>query len=51
MSSKEGTMDFIYIKVAVMARGNKRVMAYSESDIHKYALAGYQLIGYDTEWI
>jgi hypothetical protein len=44
-------MDFIFIKVAIMARNGKRVMAYSESDIHKYAMAGYQLIGYETEWI
>ena len=44
-------MDFIFVRVAIMARGNKRVAAYSESDIHKYTLAGYQLIGYETEWI
>ena len=44
-------MDFVYMRVAIMVRGNKRVAAYSESDIHKYALAGYQLIGYETEWI
>lgn len=44
-------MDFIFVRVAIMARGNKRVAAYSESDIHRYVLAGYQLVGYDTEWI
>lgn len=44
-------MDFIMIQVAIMAKGNKRVAAYSESDIHRYAIAGYQLIGYETEWI
>lgn len=44
-------MDFIYVRVAIMAKGTKRVAAYCESDIHKYALAGYQLIEYDTEWI
>ena len=44
-------MDFIFIRVAIMAKGNKKVAAYCESDIHKYAVAGYQLIGYETEWI
>ena len=44
-------MDFIFIRVAIMAHGDKRVMAYSESDIHKYIVAGYQLIGYENEWI
>lgn len=44
-------MDFIMIQVAIMVRGNKRVAAYSESDIYKYTAAGYRLVGYDTEWI
>ena len=44
-------MDFIYMQVAVMAKGDKKVMAYSESDIHRYTIAGYQIIGYETEWI
>lgn len=44
-------MDFVFMRVAIMARGDKRIMAYSESDIHKYIIAGYRLIGYDTEWI
>lgn len=44
-------MDFIYIQVAIMAKGSKTVRAYSESDIHRYAIAGYQIVEYDTEWI
>lgn len=44
-------MDFVMIKVAVMAKGNKRVLAYSEGDINRYLYAGYSLVGYDTEWI
>lgn len=44
-------MDFIYIKVAVMAKGNKRKLAYSKGDIMRLITDGYQLIGYDTEWI
>ena len=44
-------MDFIRIQVAIMVRGNKRVTAYSVSDIYKYSAAGYRLVGYDTEWI
>lgn len=44
-------MDFIYIQVAVMAKGDKRKIAYSEADILRLAIDGYQLIGYETEWI
>ena len=44
-------MDFIYIRVAVMVKGDKYKIAYSESDQVRFALAGYQLIGYETEWI
>jgi hypothetical protein len=44
-------MDFIMIQVAIMAKGDKRVMAYSEGDIYKYTAAGYSLIGYETEWV
>lgn len=39
------------IAVAIMSNGIKKVSAYSEGDIYKYALAGYQIIGYETEWI
>ena len=45
------TMDFVYIKVAIMAKGNKRKTAYSEADILRLAIDGYQLVGYETEWI
>ena len=44
-------MDFVMIKVAVMAKGDKRISAYSEGDINRYLSAGYSLIGYETEWI
>lgn len=44
-------MDFVYIKVAIMAKGNKRKTAYSEADILRLAIDGYQLVGYETEWI
>lgn len=44
-------MDFIRIQVAIMAKDDERVAAYSESDIYKYTAAGYRLVGYDTEWI
>ena len=44
-------MDFIYIRVAIMAKGDKLKIAYSESDILRLTIDGYQLIGYETEWI
>jgi len=44
-------MDFIYIRVAIMAKGNKRKIAYSEADILRLIIDGYQLIGYESEWI
>lgn len=44
-------MDFIPIRVAIMAKGARRKTAYSEGNILAMILDGYQLIGWETEWI
>lgn len=44
-------MDFIRLRVAVMIKDGRQVLAYSEGDINRYLEDGYRLIGFDTEWI